>query len=338
MIVHADLRWPPKTGIGAVQQALLDRKPASVNVIDLQIAIRIGSVRSPLQITRSLHAHGAARGDVFWSPGFVPPFSCPIPAVVTVHDLTHLHFYTRLHALYYEIIFKRLYRRCKAIICVSDYTRHEFLEWSGMPPEKVFTVHNGVAAQFFASGDFARLPFEYVFYPGNHRRYKNLERLLHAYAQSSLPRAGIHLVMTGSAGPELLADVRRTGLDKHVHFAGNVTDEALVGLYRGAILTAFASLYEGFGLPIIESMTAGTAVLTSNVAAMPEVAGDAALLVDPTSIAQIGAGLERLAFDSELRDRLVARGRVRAAMFDWNHSATAVWSIVVAAAGAKSEV
>jgi glycosyltransferase involved in cell wall biosynthesis len=338
MNVHADLRWPPKTGIGAVQRALLDRKPAAVNVIDLQIAGRIGSVRSPLQITRSLHVHGPVRGDVFWSPGFVPPFRCPIPAIVTVHDLTHLHYYTRLHSLYYELIFKRLYRSCAAIICVSDFTRQEFLEWSGMPPEKVSTVHNGVAAQFFASGDFVRLPFDYVFYPGNHRHYKNLDRLLQAYAQSSLPGAGIHLVMTGSAGPELLGQVRRIGLDKQVHFAGNVTDEALVGLFRGATLTAFASLYEGFGLPIIESMAAGTAVLTSNVAAMPEVAGDAALLVDPTSIAQIGEGLERLAFDSALRARLVAQGRVRAASFDWNQSAAAVWSIVVAAAGAKLQV
>jgi glycosyltransferase involved in cell wall biosynthesis len=338
MIVYADLRWPRYTGIGAVQEELLARKPASMNVIDLQVAAGIGSVSSPLHVFRSLRAYRPTRESVFWSPGFVPPFGCPIPAVVTVHDLTHLHFYSRLHTLYYDVVFKRLFAKCQAIICVSDYTRSEFLEWSGMPPEKVFTVHNGVAAHFFASGDFPRLPFPYVFYPGNRRKYKNLDRLLRAYAQSSLPKAGLHLVLTGEPSAELLSEIQRTGLFNLVHFSGHVTNESLVHLYRGATLTAFISLYEGFGLPIVESMAAGTAVLTSNVASMPEAAGDAALLVDPTSLEQITAGLERLAFDSEFRNQLVARGRVRATLFDWNQSAANVWRIVSAAAGAQIEV
>jgi len=334
MIVYADLRWPPNTGIGAVQRRLLELKPAALNVIDLQVKARIGAVTSPLQLSRSLHSRATTRGDVFWSPGFVPPLGCPIPAIVTVHDLTHLHFYTRLHALYYNVILRRLYRKCQAIVCVSDYTRREFLEWSGMGPERVITVHNGVAQEFFASGDFTRLPFPYVFYPGNRRKYKNLDRLLTAYAKSSLPPMGIHLVLTGDPTTDLLARVHQSGMEQQVHFAGQVTDEHLVQLYRGATLTAFVSLYEGFGLPIIESMAAGTPVLSSNVAAIPEIAGDAALLVDPTSVAEIAAGLERLAFDSELREELVARGRIRAANFDWNQSAAAVWKIVSAAAGA----
>ena len=121
------------------------------------------------------------------------------------------------------------------------------------------------------------------------------------------------------------------GLERVIHFTGAVSDQDLARLYRGATLVAFVSLYEGFGLPIIEGMAAGVPVLTSNVAAMPEVAGEAALLVDPTSIEDIAGGLERLSFNAELRQQMVHRGAIRAAHFDWDRSAAQVWKIVAEA-------
>jgi glycosyltransferase involved in cell wall biosynthesis len=262
----------------------------------------------------------------------MPPLRSKIPAVVTVHDLTHLHFYTKLHAAYYNSVLRLLYRRCRTIICVSGYTRQEFLEWSGMPPERVHTVHNGVSQQLFrCDGDFG-LPFPYVFYPGNHRPYKNLDRLLKAYAISALPREGIHMVLTGEPDGTLRRQAADAGVEGLIHFVGAVSDQDLARLYRGAALVAFVSLYEGFGLPIIEAMAAGVPVLTSNVSAMPEVAGQAALLVDPTSTEEIVAGLERLAFDRQLRQQLVCLGRIQAVRFDWDHSAAQVWRIVAEAA------
>jgi glycosyltransferase involved in cell wall biosynthesis len=249
-----------------------------------------------------------------------------------------MHLYTKFHAAYYDTVLKHLYRRCHSVICVSDYTRREFLEWSGMPPDRVFTVHNAVPHGLFTeNGDFG-LPYPYVFYPGNRRSYKNLDRLLTAYANSALPRTGIHMVLTGEADRALQRKARKAGIEGSIHFAGAVSDQDLARLYHGATLVAFVSLYEGFGLPILEAMAAGVPVLTSNAAAMPEVAGGAALLVDPTSTEEITAGLERLSFDEDLSRKLVRLGRIQAARFDWDRGATQVWKIVAAAAGERIEV
>jgi glycosyltransferase involved in cell wall biosynthesis len=337
MIVCADLRWPPKTGIGAVQSALLARAPASVEVVNIDVAGRIGSPLSPLHITRALIQHGG-RGEVFWSPGFLPPLRSSLPVVVTVHDLAHRHFYTRLHSAYYGTVLKHLYRRCHAVICVSDFTRREFLEWTGMSPDRVFTVYNSVPREFFTQGESFGLPHPYVFYPGNRRPYKNLRRLLAAYANSSLPRAGIHMVFTGEADEGLQRVARETGVEESVHFVGDVSYRDIVRLYHGATVVAFISMYEGFGLPILEAMASGVPVLTSNVAAMPEIAGGAALLVDPTCAEEITAGLESLSFDQDVRQRLIHLGRIQAARFDWDRSARQVWEIVAAAAGQSIQV
>jgi glycosyltransferase involved in cell wall biosynthesis len=337
MKVYADLRWPPKTGIGAVQSALLSRTPVSFEVIDLGVEGRIGSPISPLHIARAL-SRLEPRGGVFWTPGFLPPAWSAIPVVVTVHDLAHLYFYSRLHAAYYGTVLKHLYRRCHSVICVSEFTRQEFLRWSGMSADKVFTVHNGVPDLFLKSNAGLGLPYPYVLYPGNRRSYKNLDRLIAAYGRSSLPRAGIHLVLTGGSDAALCQVARTEGVERELHFAGEVSDEDVVRLYRGATLLAFVSMYEGFGLPILEAMAAGIPVLTSNVAAMPEVAGAAALLVDPTSVEQITAGLERLAFDPDVRNDCVRLGSAQLACFDWNHSAKQVWTLVARAAGEPLEV
>ena len=332
VIVYADMRWPPYTGIGVVQSAVLSRAPPSLELVDIGAAGRIGSPISPLRITRALARCGARQG-VFWSAGYMPPARSRVPVVVTVHDLTHLHFYGSLHAAYYRIVLRRIYRQCRSIICVSEYTRREFLAWSGVSPERVFTVHNGVSADLFnGSGDYG-LPYPYIFYPGNRRPYKNLQRLVKAYANSALPRSGIALVLTGEPDAEVQVIARDAGVAATVHFCGSVSEQDLARLYRGAAAVAFVSLYEGFGLPIIEAMAAGVPVLTSNVAAMPEVAGSAALLVDPTSTEEIAAGLERISFDSDLRRKLVQLGRIRAGGFSWDHSAAAVWSVVAEAGG-----
>jgi glycosyltransferase involved in cell wall biosynthesis len=111
-------------------------------------------------------------------------------------------------------------------------------------------------------------------------------------------------------------------------FAGQVSDQELAGLYRSARLVAFVSLYEGFGLPILEAMAAGVPVLTSCVSAMPEISGDAALLVDPTSVDAIVSGLDRLHHDDDLRRSLIRNGRINAAKFDWRRTAAEYWEVI----------
>ena len=325
--VFADLRWPRGTGIGAVKSALLARAPEALEILDLQLTTRIGSPLSPLAISWAL-SRRRPRSGVFWSPGYMPPLTSSLPAVVTVHDLTHLHYYTRLHAGYYNQVMRPLYRRCRAVICVSEYTRGVFLEWSGASPDRVHTVRNGISSDFFdVTGDFG-LEFPYVLYPGNRRSYKNLGRALRAYASSRLPREGLRFVLTGPPDAKIQSRAASLGVGQSIHFVGHVEDADVVRLYRGATAVVFVSLYEGFGLPIVEAMAAGIPVLTSNAASMPEVAGDAALLVDPTAVDAIAAGLERITFDNALRADLVQRGRQRARSFDWNIAAARVWEIV----------
>jgi glycosyltransferase involved in cell wall biosynthesis len=325
--VYSDLRWPLKTGIGNVLTELRARVPGHVRVVDAAVQGSIGSPLSPLAITRAVRRQQPENG-VFWSAGFVPPVACRMPAVVTVHDLTHLRFYSRAHRIYYNQILRPLYRRCEAIVCVSDYTRREFLAWSGMAPHRVHVVLNGVAPVFAENQQKSDLPFRYVLYPGNQRGYKNLARLIAAYARSTLPGQGVRLVLTGQANPLLVLQATTLGVAEQLHFTGWVADADLPRLYKGAEAVAFVSLYEGFGLPLVEAMASGVPVLTSNVSAMPEVAGDAALIVDPYSVEAIAAGLDRIVNDTDLRAELVARGSEQVKRFDWDQSAHALWAIV----------
>lgn len=327
MLVYADLRWPLRTGIGAVQTELLRRKPPEVEISDLGVSARIGTPLSPVLLAQSL-ARNARRQGVFWSPGFIPPAWSSLPLVVTLHDLNHRHHYSKAHALYYELVMKPLYRRCSAIICVSNFTRNELLNWSGVDPDKVVTVYNGVTHDSFAPGPKFEPGFPYILYVGNHRSYKNLKRLFQAFALTSLPRNGIRLLLTGEPDPQLNGLAAACKIGQQVQFVGNLGDAELAQLYRGARLVAFVSLYEGFGLPILEAMAASVPVLTSNVTAMPEIAGQAALTVDPTSIDEIAAGLERLSADDDLRTRLIELGRLRSAAFNWDTTAAATWDIV----------
>jgi glycosyltransferase involved in cell wall biosynthesis len=327
LIVNADMRWPEGTGIGLVQASVVSRAPSDMSISDLKVGTRIGSPLSPASVALAL-SRRAVREGVFWNPGFVPPLWSSVPTVVTVHDLTHLHYYTRYHAAYYNAIMKPLYRRCAAIICVSEFTRSEFLNWSGISPAAVFTVHNGISGAFFVNHVEADLPYPYVLYVGNHRAYKNLERLIRAYSETSLPASGVHLVFTGDTNPHLQAVAMHYKVGSFLHFSGRVDNQSIVKLYQGARILAFVSLYEGFGLPLLEAMAAGVPVITSSVSAMPEIAQDAALFVEPTSTAAIAHGLECLNYDENLRSRLVRAGFLNARRFSWDATAAATWQIV----------
>jgi glycosyltransferase involved in cell wall biosynthesis len=189
-------------------------------------------------------------------------------------------------------------------------------------------LNGGASPAFFGNSETLRLPFPYILYPGNHRGYKNLERLFVAYCASSLPSQGIHLVMTGSENVALLAIARRHEKEHLIHFLGTLSPDQVPKLYRGSSAVVFVSLSEGFGLPILEGMASRVPILTSNVTAMPEVAGDAALLVDPYSVGDIKGGLERIVNDHDLRCDLVERGKERVTKFSWAKSAAQFWDIV----------
>jgi glycosyltransferase involved in cell wall biosynthesis len=175
--------------------------------------------------------------------------------------------------------------------------------------------------------------FPYVFYPGNHKIHKNKIRLIQAYAASALPRSDVHLVFTGQQATFLLREAERCGISGLLHFAGDVSDDDMEQLYKGALLVAYVSLYEGFGLPILEAMAAGTPVLVSNTTSMPEVAGEAALLVNPYSVDEIARGLNSLAFNEGERALRIGLGRERVKRFTWDATAEKIWAVLEMAGG-----
>lgn len=331
--VYADLRWPADTGIGVVSREVLARVPDDLEITPLSIPVGLGSPFSPLALWSAMGSVGARKG-VFWSPGFIPPITAPIPRVITVHDLTHLHFYSKAHAFYYRAVYRRLFRAAERLICVSRYTADELCEWCGLDSDRVDVVHNAVSDRFRprAAAVSPVTVSPYILYAGNRRAYKNLDRLIRAFALSGLAKEGFNLEFTGAADPALQKLASDLGFGGTLRFSGRLTDDELATRYAGAHCIAFVSLYEGFGLPILEGMASGVPVLTSNVSSMPEIAAGAALIVDPYSVEAIADGLRRLCLDSAERARLVELGLRRVHDFSWDRTASATWAIVRSAA------
>jgi glycosyltransferase involved in cell wall biosynthesis len=314
-------------------EAMVRHVPDTLELVALAPRGQIGSPFAPLDLTLAIARQ--RRSTIFWNPGFVPPLAARIPSVVTVHDLTHLHYYGRARRTYYCNLLRPLYRRCDAIICVSEFTRNEFLEWSGIAEERVHVVRNDVDPVFTRRRDAPSVRDEYILFPGNRRGYKNVDRLVEAYARSTLPKRKVDLALTGAPTNALVARATRLDVADRLRFLGAVPDEDMPHVYRGALAVAFVSLYEGFGLPILEGFASDVPVITSDVSAMPEVAGDAAMLVKPTSIDEITVALDAVTTDGALRERLIAAGRRRLAEFSWQRSAAGLWQIIEQAAAAR---
>ncbi len=262
----------------------------------------------------------APRGlDVLHCPTFRAPLRSPVPLVVTVHDLAvlrHPDAFRRWSRAYRRLV-PHAIRAATRLIAVSEFTKRELVELTGVPEERVRVVSNAVGAPFAPEGP--RAEGEYVLAVGTLEPRKNLERLTAAMAG-----LGVELRVVGARG--------WGGVDvADVTWLGAVDDDELARLYRGALAVAYPSLYEGFGIPVLEAMASGAAVVTSAGTAMAEVADGAAVLVDPTDVDSIRAGIERAIAE---REELGRRGPVRAAGYTWEAAAEATVRVYEEAAGA----
>jgi glycosyltransferase involved in cell wall biosynthesis len=250
-----------------------------------------------------------ARGvDVLHCPTFRGPLRARAPVVVTVHDLAilrHPETFPAWHRAYGRVGLRPTVRAADAVVALSEFTRSETEELLGVPAERIRVVHNGVDPVFAAGGPAA--DGEYVLAVATLEPRKNLARAVDAAGL-----AGVELRVVGARG---WGGVAVSG------WVGFVSDEELARLYRGARCVVYPSLYEGFGLPILEAMACGTPVVTSRGGATEETAGGAAVLVDPLDPASIAAGIEEA---SRRRDELVAKGRERASAFTWAKAGDAV--------------
>jgi glycosyltransferase involved in cell wall biosynthesis len=255
---------------------------------------------------------------VFFSPGFNPPPLSLSPFVFTIHDLIQIQMpgATVAKRLYYRSILKPACARAARVLTVSEYSRRAIIDWSGVPEERIVNVGNGVGTPFEFDGPRYEPGFPYILHVGNSRPHKNVGRMLAAF--SRLNWAGLRLVMAGYHKVEISARIESAGLGGRVICLDPVDDRQLARIYRGARAVALPSLLEGFGLPVLESMACGTPVVASKTGALPEVAGDAAVLVDPADVEDIRSGLERVLGDGQLGRTLRALGRERARQFSWD--------------------
>lgn len=293
-----------------------------------------------VSIPRKLHKLGA---DLLHSPHYVRPLFCTTPTVVTIHDCIHLLFPqylpNRLAWRYAHFMMGSAIRRSALVFTDSEASRHDILRfYSEADPERVQVVPSALDSAFLEAPEpeeMERVKERYqihgrfVLYAGNIKPHKNLERLVAAFGQAK-QQPGCEDLKLFIIGDEVnrYGSLRRTvegaGVRQDVRFFGFVPDRTLAVLYRLATVFAYPSLYEGFGLPPLEAMASGTPVVTSRISSLPEVVGDAALLVDPYSVDDIAHALRRAIEDEALRARLIERGHARVRTFSWERSVRAI--------------
>ena len=270
-----------------------------------------------------------------WSPGGSGPLSVT-RQIVTVHDVAHLEhptWYNWKFAQFYRWLLPRLLKRIAYIITVSEFSKNRIIEWFRLPPDRVFVTPLGVGEIFFSPLSHRRigdtlsrynLKMPYFITVSAISERKNLKRVLQAWEMANLN--GVELVVVGARD---LAFAGKTDIPSNpsVRYIGYVPDEDLVALYSGAMGALCLSLYEGFGLPALEAMASGTPLLASNVTAIPEVVGDAGLLVDPYDVEAIAWGIKALAEDQALRENLRKKGLERAKHFSWQKTAELTWAL-----------
>jgi glycosyltransferase involved in cell wall biosynthesis len=270
-----------------------------------------------------------------------PTASAPLllartPRVVTIHDAIPYIYpetSTALDRLIYRFWLPWIVRRLDAIITVSQQSKDDIVRYLPVDPQRVVVIPLAAGARYQPAPraqiervlDRYRIPAPYILYVGSIEARKNLARLLEAYARLRRWSPQWRLVVVGARKwkfSPVFDTVRRLGLEPHVQFTGYVADDDLPALYSGADLFVFPSVYEGFGLPVLEAMACGTPVVTSNSSSLPEVAGDAALLVDPLDVEAIASGMRAVLSDHALRAELRRRGLDRARQFTWERTAS----------------
>ena len=263
------------------------------------------------------------------------PLIAPCPNVLTVHDVGAFAFpemWSRWRGSVLRFATRSSARRATAIVVVSEFSRREVISHLGVAGDKVFVVHNGVAPpsqvrerSWQELHPRLGINSDYIFAYSGPSSHKNLGSLLTAFArvQSKHGRRQ-QLVIVGKLplrGPELPGLASELGIAESVVFTGYLDDADAASLLKHATLMAFPSLYEGFGLPVLEAMQAGVPVACSNAASMPEVAGQAALYFNPRDTDEMAQAISRLLSDRALRDRLIAEGRNNIRRFSWRETA-----------------
>jgi len=292
-------------------------------------------IRIPLTLSAELRKNPV---DVLHVQFTAPPFA-PCPVVTTIHDLAFEHLpqtFKRRSSMQLRLTVRNTARRAAHIITVSEYSRRDIMETYGIAPERISVTLESAPASFAPVTDEKELARvrdlygiegDYVLSVGSIQPRKNLARLIAAYStlrrarpEGKLPQ----LVLVGKCAwlyDETLRTIKELEVSNSVILTGYVPKDHLPALYSGALFFVYPSYFEGFGLPPLEAMKCGAAVIVGNKTSLPEVVGDAALLVDPFDVNDIARAMEKLMGDASFRSHLRAKGLERAKFFDWRETA-----------------
>jgi glycosyltransferase involved in cell wall biosynthesis len=287
--------------------------------------------------------------DLFHSPDFVLPPVRGTSAIVTVHDLSFLRVpecFVPGFRQYLEKAVSRAVHRAQRVLADSESTRQDLIELMSVEPDRVNVLYPGVESRFRPIQDVEildmvrdryRLPAKFILGLGTLQPRKNFEGLIEAFrrlltteTERGPSTRDVCLVIVGDKGwmyEEILALPERMGLTARVHITGFVADKDLPAIYNLASVFAFPSRYEGFGLPLLEAMACGTPVVAADNSSLPEVVGDAGLLVDSSDAGALADALARLLQDQLLRRRLIAAGRRQVQRFTWEQAARSLLRI-----------
>ena len=313
------------------------------------LATRLDTLYRDLLWTHGVLPWRAARtgADLLHVPANVIPVLPPCKTVVTILDAIIFRspaIFPRWQRTYAHLFVPLSARRAQTILTISEQSKRDIVQYTKVPADKVVVTYLAAGPEFqpVAAAERARVRQtyqlnEFVLTVGALEPRKNLLRLLQAFAQL---RAGGYPGLLVHAGPkgwqyeDIMAEIARLDLQDAVRFLGRVPLEDLVGLYNSAQMFVYPSLYEGFGLPVLEAMACGCPVITSNVSSLPEVAGDAAILLDPYNVEELAAAMQQLWTDQGAAERLAQRGLGQAHKFSWERCAQetlAVYRAVLAA-------
>lgn len=286
-----------------------------------------------MRLLKDLARPGRTWGSELLHVQYVRPPRCDVPCATTIHDISFEHFprlFTKRAVVRMRATIPWSARHSRVVITGSEYSRRDLIERYRLAPDRVVVTPYAADPRFRPQPpervrlvrERLGLARDYVLYIGNLQPRKNLPRLLEAYVRLGADRP--QLVIVGQRAwlhEQVFESVRRHRLDGHVRLTGYLDVDDLPPLYAGALAFVYPSLFEGFGLPVLEAMACGAPTLSSASSSIPEVAGDAALLVDPTRVDAIEEGLRRLLGDAGLRRRLSAAGLDQARLFSWQRCA-----------------
>jgi len=293
------------------------------------------------------------RLDLFHATHYVIPPLARARAVVTIHDIIHVLYPqflpNRAALVYARVMIRRALKRADRILTVSYNTKRDLVDYFGIAPARVEVVYNGVSNRFRSDLPLEErkrvaakygLPRPYLLFLGGEKPHKNVRNVLRAFAQARRERALPHALVLAGPMPKnrsrVEAVISALELDDRVFRPGIVPESDLPGLFAGADAFLYPTLYEGFGLPVVEAMACGVPVLTSSTSALQEIAGGYAYLVDPMDVDAIARGIVDLATDPSRRTEFADLGKRRARDFSWDRAAEQTLRVYAEALGGNS--